>query len=91
MLQQRDLASAAITDVDSNENKKLTPHELLLIEYSFFSLCEEVDLFYCKEKEDELAQEIVFNEASLRARLLSILEALESHPYESDQWKSRLR
>jgi len=64
---------------------------MLLIEYSFFSLCEEVDLFYCQEKELEVSSEMVFTETSLRARLMSILEGLESHPYESDQWKSRHR
>ena len=26
---------------------KLNEHELSLLEYSFFALCEEVDLFYC--------------------------------------------
>jgi len=40
-------AGNPITDFDSHENKKLTPHEIKLIEYSFFSLCEEVDIFYC--------------------------------------------
>ena len=52
MLQQKESLGAPgatqITDFDSHENKKLTPHEIQLIEYSFFSLCEEVDLFYCE-------------------------------------------
>ena len=92
MLQQRDrFQGPPITDFDSHENKKLTEHEILLIEYAFFSLCEEVDIFYCSEKEGEVAQDIEFTEAALQSRLMSVLEALESHPYESEQWKARLR
>jgi hypothetical protein len=29
---------------------KLSTHEIDLLEYSFFSLCEEVDLFFCQHK-----------------------------------------
>jgi hypothetical protein len=29
------------------KENKLSKHEIDLLEYSFFSLCEEVDLFYC--------------------------------------------
>ena len=38
-------------------DNKLTEHELQLLEYSFFSLCEEVDLFFCRSMEaDFMAQ-----------------------------------
>ena len=63
MLQQRsDLENteSKITDFESHSNKKLTSHEIKLIEYSFFSLCEEVDLFYCEQKEPDLAFETEF-------------------------------
>lgn len=28
---------------------KLSAHEVELLEYSFYSLCEEIDLFYCSQ------------------------------------------
>jgi hypothetical protein len=28
---------------------KLSAHEIELLEYSFYSLCEEIDLFYCSK------------------------------------------
>ena len=80
-----------ITDFDSHENKKLTQHEIALIEYSFFSLCEEVDIFYCTMQEEELVFEIEFDTESMRDQTMSILEALESHPTDSPQWQKRLR
>ena len=80
-----------ITDFDSHENKRLTDHEIQVIEYAFFSLCEEVDLFYCEQKEEEIASEIMFTQDSLRNRIMNILEALESYPHDSEQWRSRLR
>ena len=80
-----------IQDFDSHENKKLTDKELQLIEYSFFSLSEEVDLFYCEQKEESLAFEILFNKESLQDKAMSVLDGLESYPIETDQWQSRLR
>ena len=80
-----------MTDFDSHENKKLTPHEIQLIEYSFFSLCEEVDLFYCEQKEIEVSHEIYFTRESMRERCMAILEALESYPTDSVPWQARLR
>ena len=75
MLQQRSSMPDRdrITDFDSHENKKLTPHEIQLIEYSFFSLCEEVDLFYCEQKEEELALETEFDEEIMYDKMMSIL------------------
>ena len=75
-----------MTDFDSHENKKLTPHEIQLIEYSFFSLSEEVDLFYCEHKEAEMTNEIYFSEQSMRDWCMGILEALESYPSDTPQW-----
>ena len=87
MLQQKESLSAPgaipITDFDSHENKKLTPHEIQLIEYSFFSLSEEVDLFYCEQKEIEMSNETYFTPQSMRDYAMSILEALESYPSDS--------
>ena len=47
-LQSTDQAQLQPEYYDSHANRKLTPHEIQLIEYSFFSLSEEVDLFYCE-------------------------------------------
>ena len=33
--------------VEQAQNFKLSDHELRLLEYSFFSMCEEIDIFYC--------------------------------------------
>ena len=62
-----------------------------MIEYSFYSLCEEIDLFYCQQRETKIATDTLFTEESLRKTLFCIVEALESYPYESEQWKSHLR
>lgn len=38
-----------------------------------------------------MANEIQFDRESMRNRMMSILEALESHPTDSPQWQARLR
>lgn len=83
-------APAVKVDADSHENKKLRPNEIALIEYAFFSLCEEVDIFYCQHKEEEVAFETEFDEATMRDSMMSILEGLESYPCETEQWHSYL-
>ena len=77
-------------DADSHENKKLRPNEIALIEYAFFSLCEEVDIFYCQHMEEEVAFDTEFDEETMRDTMMSILEGLESYPYETKQWHSYL-
>ena len=72
-----------------NENK-LTEHELQLLEYSFFSLCEEVDLFYCRSMEaGYLAQ--IFDDNNMREAMLGLMEGLESFSTDSEKWHSFLR
>lgn len=62
-----------------------------MIEYSFFSLCEEVDIFYCQQREPEIAFEREFDEEMMRDTMMSILEGLESYPDNTDNWFSFLR
>lgn len=38
-----------------------------------------------------MANEIQFDRESMRNRMMSILEGLESHPTDSPQWQARLR
>lgn len=59
-------------------NRKLTEHELNLLEYSFFSLNEEIDLFYCQKVHEEFFSERQFDETALRDTMLNIFETLES-------------
>ena len=88
MLQSKQTAinsgEAPISDFESHENKRLTAHEMQLIEYSFFSLAEEIDLFYSAQKEQHLCSEIEFTEHSLEDQMMCILEALESYPTDSE-------
>ena len=74
---------------ETNQSK-LTEHELQLLEYSFFSLCEEVDIFYCSAKEKDAMIE-PFDEAKMRETMLGILEGLESYQPDSEKWRQFLR
>lgn len=47
--------------------KKLSAHELELLEYSFFSLCEEVDIFYCQHRHTDYFTDPINDQATLRS------------------------
>ena len=78
-------------DYDSHENVKLTEHEIQLLEYSFFSLCEEIDLFFCERKEPDVSSDTEFTADSIETKLMQAVDGLESYEYESEQWRSNLR
>ena len=56
-----------------------------LLEYSFFSLCEEVDIFYCRSMEAEFLSQ-AFDDSNLREKMLTILEGVETCDPTSDNW-----
>lgn len=68
----------------------MTEHELQLLEYSFFSLCEEVDIFYCRQKEAEFLSE-PYTDDNMRETMLIIMEGLESYAPDSEKWHTFLR
>lgn len=78
-------------DYDSHENVKLTEHEIQLLEYSFFSLCEEIDLFFCERKEPDVSSDTEFTADSIETKLMQAVDGLESYEYDSEQWRSNLR
>ena len=55
---------------------KLSDYELKLYEYSTFSLCEEIDIFYCKNHNPEVFDQPYDNERLTESSQL-ILELLE--------------
>ena len=56
---------------------KLCQYELNLYEYSAFSLCEEIDIFYCQKRNLDTVGSVEYDEDSLRSKLQVILEYLE--------------
>lgn len=57
---------------------KLSEYELNLYEYSTLSLCEEIDIFFCKHNNPEsFSKDIIYNEDSIRTKCQSILDILE--------------
>ena len=61
-----------------------------LLEYSFFSLCEEVDIFYCRNMEADILSE-TFNDDNLREKIAKILSVLESNNSTDDESNSNFR
>ena len=55
---------------------KLSDYELKLYEYSTFSLCEEIDIFYCKNQNSEVFEDPYDAERLTESSQL-ILELLE--------------
>ena len=39
---------------DTHENRRLTDAQVALFRQSFYAYCEEIDLFYCSEKEKDM-------------------------------------
>ena len=72
-------------------NIKLTEHELSLLEYSFFSFNEEIDIWYCQKVHEDFFGERKFDELALRDTLLCICETLESSQCASQSWVSSLQ
>jgi hypothetical protein len=56
---------------------KLSQYELNLYEYSAFSLLEEIDIFYCKNKNMEVFENY-FDEDSLLDKIQYLLEMMEA-------------
>ena len=61
-----------------------------MLEYSFFSLCEEVDIFYCLKKETEFLKQ-PFTEDNIQETMLTLMEGLKSNAPESDKWHAYFR
>ena len=73
---------------DSSDNKKLTQEQVSFFKQAFYSRFEEVDIFYCTEKELDWRDVAKFTDLHLYEEITDCLhQLLENLPYESDSWK----
>jgi len=76
-----------------SEHQKLTDQELQTLEYSFFSLNEEIDLFYAKQKQKTFVEENItmqVDDNKLHEVVAHLLDTLESRHPDCEDWKDAL-
>lgn len=76
---------------DAHENRKLTDAQVALFRQSFYAYSEEIDLFYCSEKEKDFIQDSTLTDSTIESRVQSIIEKLRKSSFGKDDWISGLR
>lgn len=54
---------------DAHENRKLTDAQVALFRQSFYAYSEEIDLFYCSEKEKDFIQDSTLTDSTMESRV----------------------